>query len=380
MAQKRFSKKKVKNRTSQSASNCDFSEFLSLVTFNSLELTKEKTAYFREIFLQLDNKIEYLKLCPKYSGEITIENVFDRLKDKQAYMKHYVNSEQLIASEEIEFISGHFYEIEESKIKSLSKNVIEQIIKNKKLKLLDEDMLLRIIIDLYSEDKKVSSLFDYVYFVNVSNDEMSHFYNIFDINDMSNEVWRSLIERSLNSTVNFQSLKNDVRYLIKAFSFSEEKKFNGIIKYLTDKTGGNIHDNNTIEVTSNSFSSHPKNLLDFNSNNYYGAGHEWKDIWICYDFKEKKVKLTNYSINSIRGNSSHHLKSWVIEVSNDNSHWKQIDHQEDCQKLNGTDLKSTFAVQSNDFSRYVRLKNIAEPYGGNQLWFHSIDFYGYLIE
>ena len=31
--------------------------------------------------------------------------------------------------------------------------------------------------------------------------------------------------------------------------YKNDGKFNGIINYLTNKTGGNIHDNKTIEVT-----------------------------------------------------------------------------------------------------------------------------------
>ena len=52
-----------------------------------------------------------------------------------------------------------------------------------------------------------------------------------------------------------------------SFPFTENNEFNGIIKYLTGKTGGNIHDNGTINVSSNSIygnKGHPKNLLDFN--------------------------------------------------------------------------------------------------------------------
>lgn len=49
--------------------------------------------------------------------------------------------------------------------------------------------------------------------------------------------------------------------------FQEGHEFEGIFKYLTDKTAGNIHDNGTIEFTSNSIcdsSESLKYLLDFN--------------------------------------------------------------------------------------------------------------------
>ena len=93
---------------------------------------------------------------------------------------------------------------------------------------------------------------------------------------------------------------------------------------------------------------------------------------------ERKVKVTSYSINSVKGRSSHHLKSWVIEVSDDGSKWTQIDVQKESQKLNGTNLIATFDVSPSEYSRYVRLRNTAEPWGGNYLWFSSLEFYGYL--
>lgn len=158
--------------------------------------------------------------------------------------------------------------------------------------------------------------------------------------------------------------------------------FNGIIKYLTDKTGGNLHDNKTIEVTSNSFcsSDHPKNLLDFNWDNYYQAKSQ-DDSWVCFDFKNKKVKITNYSIKSHkRDKDRHHLRSWILEISNDGDSWTTIDEHNDCQTLNGNFITGTFGVKPNDFSRYVRLHQTATPWGGHDLWFHYLEFYGYLQE
>lgn len=160
----------------------------------------------------------------------------------------------------------------------------------------------------------------------------------------------------------------------------ENEEFNGIIKYLTDVTKGNIHDNGTIEVTTSSNDSSSKNILDFNCNSCYEADDS-DDEWICFDFKKRKVKITDYSIKSYQsGKDGHHLKSWIIEISNDGRTWQTIDEHRDCPTLNGSCITGTFSVKPNNYSRYVRLHQTGEPWGGHYLWFHYIEFYGYLSE
>lgn len=58
----------------------DFSEILSLISFDPRELDDEELDYYRAIFLLLGNEHEYLKLYPKYSGEITLQNVFELIR------------------------------------------------------------------------------------------------------------------------------------------------------------------------------------------------------------------------------------------------------------------------------------------------------------
>lgn len=102
------------------------------------------------------------------------------------------------------------------------------------------------------------------------------------------------------------------------------------MKYLSDKTGGNIDINGTIEITSNSTYNgyHPRNLVDYyDSKIYQSDDREGKDF-ICFDFKDKSVNLSSYTIKSnsnYTSNSRYNLKSWSIEVSNDGENWDEID-------------------------------------------------------
>lgn len=88
---------------------------------------------------------------------------------------------------------------------------------------------------------------------------------------------------------------------------------------------------------------------------------------------------TNYLILTISSQYSkfgtHHLKSWVIEISNDKKNWTVINEHSNCKRLNSYNTNVTFDVKSNDFARYIRLRQTEEPWGGNDIWFHYIEFF-----
>ena len=185
---------------------------------------------------------------------------------------------------------------------------------------------------------------------------------------------------------------------VKELPYVKGKEFHGIMRYLTVKTGGNIHDNKTIEITSSDDNSGcpPKNLVDYdNSNNFYDSGSLLRsEPKICFDFKAKSIQLFNYSIQSHHNNSGDgkstsgypgHLKNWVIEVSNDGRHWETIDQHSNDSTLNGNSIIATFNInpQPTTFYRYVQLRATgASWYGNNRydIFFPFIEFYGKLKE
>lgn len=67
-----------------------------------------------------------------------------------------------------------------------------------------------------------------------------------------------------------QNNKEKGSYLDKEFKCSKYSPFEGILRFLTKKTGGNICDNGTISITSNSSyeSNHLKNLVDYENRTF----------------------------------------------------------------------------------------------------------------
>lgn len=142
--------------------------------------------------------------------------------------------------------------------------------------------------------------------------------------------------------------KNDRRTI---FGFIERNKsmkgleFEGIMKYLMTKTGGNIHENGTIEITSNSIGDgyDLKDIINYQNKNIYGSKNE-ENASICFDFKNRLIQLSSYSIKS-QNSGSGNLRNWVIEVSNDKQSWKEVDSHSNDSSLNGSNIVAIFDIK-----------------------------------
>lgn len=388
------------------SSRCDFSSILSLTSFNTKQFSQDELKYFRNIFFLLGNKKEFIKLTPKYDEEVSMENVFDRINIIENYTKLRDLNEKYnknnfkcsveeimvgndLIRQEIDFVSSHFSEIDASKIKKLNPSIIEDIISNAKLQLTDEDSLLRFIMDLYSNDHKLAYLFGNVNFLNVSQKVFQRFSSIFQYDDLSPYIWDSIIERTTKSqlepisdTVNLKAYRQENKEI--SIPYVKNKEFKGIINHLTDETGSNIHDNKTVEVNSNLVTpgKDPRNLLDydFRNNLNYEAANSKDYAWVCFDFKNNLVKITDYTIKSANcAKDGYHLRSWTIEQSDDGHNWTEIDERKNCLSLNGKSLVASFKVKNNsDYARYVRIRQTDQPWGGGHIWFRAIEFYGFI--
>jgi hypothetical protein len=183
---------------------------------------------------------------------------------------------------------------------------------------------------------------------------------------------------------------------------------NGIIAHLTRKCGGNVHDRNVVEVTSGSFEKETiganlhsgalnnkpecaaKNAADLKTDSYFQSACRTKkeDIphtrnnWICYDFKEKRIVPTHYTINTFYGGPGDpHMKSWLVETSTDGENWREVAREEDNNQLNSLDFTATLAVASGGECRFIRLVNIGRNhFGDDRIWIHAWEIFGNLIE
>ena len=98
------------------------------------------------------------------------------------------------------------------------------------------------------------------------------------------------------------------------------------------------------------------------------------------------IKLNGYSIQSNHCNTNYyHLKSWIIEGSNDvqpNKNWEEIDTRISNNDLNGSYKFNYFRISNNSKSfRYIRLRMIDKNYYCNNfLILSKLEFFGDLYE
>lgn len=153
---------------------------------------------------------------------------------------------------------------------------------------------------------------------------------------------------------------------------------------MTDTTGGNIHDNGTIEITSNSINdyNHPKHITDYNQNNSSRYVSENKaNSEMVLDFKNYRIQISSYSLKSHNVYPSKHLKNWIVEVSKEGENWEKVDEHNNDSTLNGSYKIGTFKTKEmTTFYRFVRIiqtgTNWSNDYG---TYICSFEIYGKLL-
>lgn len=359
----------------------NFSNILHLSNFSKITIPDDEIDFFSEVIEILGNDLIDIT-NPKQE-----ENVLEIL-NKQNVFKCFYSTE---IAKEIDFISSNFYKLCDSKseeLKKLSPEILERIISNPNLQLKDEDQLVKFINSLYLSSKNdCSFLYEYVLFTNVESSVIDEFADVFNFNDLTSKIWISIISR-LKQTIKKDEKDENVkkRYIEqgKMFSPQNDSNFDGILKYFVDQTNGNINEKVKIKASSFRSGRQPSNVVLFkNTDKDFCTNEDKPDHWIGFEFKENRVIPTSYQIMSFPyGQNSSHLKNWVVEGSNDNSKWEQIDSQKDCSYLNGQNLTHLFAIpkSSQKEFRFIRLRQTGKNwYNDDYLTLNAFELYGKLI-
>ena len=382
-----------------------FNEFLQLARFQAEEIDEEKRLIFSDYFLQLGNIDEYFKLQQTYFTDISVSNVISRIKALSCnnIKKYITGSEEKNLHTLINFASEHFCDIDKEELITVEAGTLAKIIDNSHLRLNTEDELIELVLQKYNEEpEETSNLFEYIEFKALSEESIEQFIEKFDIEYLTRGTWLSICGRLCKSKIsewrihrqpgeNRKEKEEEEEMSKKTISIEhqEGREFSGIMKHLSESTGGNIHDNGTIEITSNSIVNnddryHPKNLVNYNQSPYtfYESNND-TNTYIRFDFKDKKIQVDSYSIQSYNGGpNSGHLRNWVLEVSNDSDHWEVIDSHSNDSSLNGSNIIKTFHTnKSESFYRFVQIRQTGQSWHYNnnyKIYFPYVEFYGKL--
>jgi hypothetical protein len=163
----------------------------------------------------------------------------------------------------------------------------------------------------------------------------------------------------------------------------------GILVHLKQKRGGNLCGRNVVGVTmSQAYGGNPKDIADPETTlecmSYWGGGDGpgTRNNWVCFDFKDRRIVPTHYGIRTMGGGpGSYHLKSWLVETSVDGKVWREVDHRENNDQLNGTWFTAIFAVTGGEICRFIRLVNLGKNHWGNTaLYIQALEIFGSLVE
>jgi hypothetical protein len=171
----------------------------------------------------------------------------------------------------------------------------------------------------------------------------------------------------------------------------------GIIAHMTRECSRNVHDRHVVDVTCGSFEKttvkdhDPKWAPQNAANLETGPGlcsafrddkgdiPHGRNSWFCYDFKERAIVPTHYTIRS--HGCIGPPKSWLVETSADKENWQEVAREEDNKRLNGTYFTGAFAVADGGEYRFIRLVNIGRNHPGNDILAISVwGIFGMLIE
>jgi hypothetical protein len=163
---------------------------------------------------------------------------------------------------------------------------------------------------------------------------------------------------------------------------SEKPVFDGLISFLTRTCAKNPVDKGIISVSTSTVVNdearyQARNVADFASDSFFQSTGEPKQ-WICYDFKDMRVSVTHYRLLSYKyGPGNSHLRSWVVEGSEDSSNWRELDRRDDDGSLNGNDFVGSFAVRSVAESRFIRLRSTGKSWNGSDhLLLRAFELFG----
>ena len=157
-------------------------------------------------------------------------------------------------------------------------------------------------------------MFEYVEFKNVNEKTLEKFIEKFSMNDLKLGIWKSICRKLLSSNDSKNCSKRYIDIIIEKH-YIQGQEFKGILRYLSDESGGNIHDKGVVEIASNSAPNsncQPKNVVNYQENNYYETSSSIKNAKLCFDFKKNKIQVTNYSIKT--SVSGFHLKNILLNT------------------------------------------------------------------
>lgn len=189
-----------------------------------------------------------------------------------------------------------------------------------------------------------------------------------------------------------ESKEGNTNFKIIECEYLNNNRFNGIISYIKRRTKDVVNGKND-HLRLSAGSEIPRyplsNLLLNNGNDikkpyYSDVTSSEEDAYIEFDFVNRKINLTSYSIRKISKKANHcYPKTWKIIGSSDHQNWELIDMQENNSQLNGSKLCGHFKCEINNkyyrYIRYIQIGNWSNQRQYNYIGLTAIEFFGSIM-
>jgi hypothetical protein len=352
-----------------------FTKFLALGRGESVQIKPNDGGFLLSVAGELGNFELYSSVHESLESKI----------DVPTFCAHFHASAiaNCLPEKAIAFLAAHFYQIERTFLDSLPIAGLARILAHPSLILETEDLLYEFLSSHFDSNRAYLPLLEHVKFESLTQTAMTKFLswtdNHFDRMELSHSLWQAIARRLAAQTADV-AVRVPTRYAT-MFSPRSGCPLDGIIAHLTRVHGGNVHDRGIVSVSASSVyysTVSARNVAELGQKNFFHSVHA-PDQWVCYDFKDRRVQLTDYSIAAHTSNLF--LRSWVVEGSDVGSAWVTLD-----ERINNTDADAgrpivTFPVNRTIPSRFIRLRQTGKcSHHNDYLILFGFEVFGSIIE
>lgn len=151
--------------------------------------------------------------------------------------------------------------------------------------------------------------------------------------------------------------------------------FNGIITYMSRLYDGNLDDKRVMSITASSSCSGEYCVLDREHNRTWSSRDQERS-WITFDFHEKSVCPTHYSL--ICRNTNLYPKAWNLSGSESGNCWKLLDTQ-NTKLLKSAEGHVFMCAANGKAFRFLRIEQTGQNGGRtSELGISEVEFFGTL--
>lgn len=329
----------------------------------STELEDECVSKLRIISAIFDNEELFNEINKKQKDKKQIDDIIEELQIYQqispSFIEKYVN-------QNIEILCDHLSkEKVDIKLTNLPKTIFYSIVTNENFKVADNDKLFEIVNTIISNDEseekiKNIELYETVDMTKLSENKLKEMVLNLDYTEMTGTMWRKICEVILNGLKEKERKNHEINF---EFDGNASHRFSGIVDYIVKNKKKNESNEDVIDVKANSTNGahYPKFAIYFDSSKYFFSSENFT-TWLQYDFKDKKIRPTSYSIKTRNDSDNDNPLNWCIEVSNTGKEndWKTIDSRKDVKTVSKRDQSDTFLIGtkllSNESYRFIRLR------------------------